>query len=322
MSLRRMLLISLVIILAFLLIGPFLIPILPLTDTLPAEQLADPDSRFIEVDGLQVHYKTAGTGEPALILLHGFAASLFSWREIMAPLAELGTVIAYDRPAFGLTERPLKWQGLNPYSSEFQPHLLIGLMDALHVEKAVLIGNSAGGGIAMQAALLYPERVSALVLVDPAVYEVGRLSIGLLLKNHLGVLLVKNRLRVLLARNINTWGIIMLRTAWHDPTKITPNIMAGYTKPLQTENWDGALWELFHAAQKSDLASHLGELTLPILVITGDDDRFVLTEHSIRLAREIPHAELTIIPNCGHVPHEECPETFLKTTVDFLKGLQ
>jgi pimeloyl-ACP methyl ester carboxylesterase len=177
-----MLLISLVIILAFLLIGPFLIPTLPLTNTLPAEQLADPDSRFIEVDSLQVHYKTAGTGEPALILLHGFGASLFSWREIMAPLAELGTVIAYDRPAFGLTERPLKWQGLNPYSSEFQPHLLIGLMDAMHVEKAIMIGNSAGGSIAMQAALLYPERVSALVLVDPAVYEVGRISIGLLLK--------------------------------------------------------------------------------------------------------------------------------------------
>jgi len=114
---------------------------------------------------------------------------------------------------------------------------------------------------------------------------------------------------------------MVLRTAWHDPTKITPNIMAGYTKPLQTENWDGALWEFFHTAQKSDLASHLSELTPPILVITGDDDRIVLTEHSIRLAREISHAKLTIIPNCGHLPHEECPETFIKTTVDFLKGL-
>jgi len=318
MSLRRLLLISLVIILAFLLIGPFLIPILPLTDTLPAEQLADPDSQFIEVNGLRVHYKTAGTGEPALILLHGFGASLFSWREVMAPLAELGTVIAYDRPAFGLTERPLKWQGLNPYSSKFQPHLLIGLMDAMHVEKAILIGNSDGGSIAMQAALLYPQRVSALILVDPAVYEGSSNAITHLLyqtpqMNHLGVLL---------ARNIKTWGMDMLSIAWHDPTKITPNIMAGYTKPLQTENWDRALWELFRASQKSDLASHLGELTLPILVITGDDDRIVPTEHSIRLAREIPHAELTIIPNCGHVPHEECPETFIKTTVDFLKGLQ
>ena len=318
MSLRRMLLISLVIILAFLLIGPFLIPILPLTDTLPAEQLADPDSQFIEVNGLRVHYKTARTGEPALILLHGFGASLFSWREVMAPLAELGTVIAYDRPAFGLTERPLKWQGLNPYSSKFQPHLLIDLMDAMHVEKAILIGNSAGGSIAMQAALLYPQRVSALILVDPAVYEGSLNTITHLLyqtpqMNHLGVLL---------ARNIKTWGMDMLSTAWHDPTKITPNIMAGYTKPFQTENRDHALWELFRASQKSDLASHLGGLTLPILIITGDDDRIVSTEHRIRLARAIPHAELSIIPNCGHVPHEECPEVFLKTTVDFLKGLQ
>jgi len=318
MSLRRMLLISLVIILAFLLIGPFLIPILPLTDTLPAEQLADPDSQFIEVNGLRVHYKTAGTGEPALILLRGFGASLFSWREVMAPLAELDTVIAYDRPAFGLTERPLKWQGLNPYSSEFQPHLLIGLMDALHVEKAILIGNSAGGSIAMQAALLYPQRVSALILVDPAVYEGGLNAITHLLYQTSQM----NRLGVLLARNIKTWGMDMLSTAWHDPTKITPNIMDGYTKPLQTENWDRALWELFRSSQKSDLASHLDGLTLPILVITGDDDRIVPTEHSIRLAREIPHAELTIIPNSGHVPHEECPQVFLKATVDFLKGLQ
>lgn len=318
MPLRRILLISIVIILAVLLVGPFLIPVPPLTDTLPAEQLADPESRFIEIEGLRVHYKTAGVGEPTLILLHGFGSSLFSWREVMAPLAGLGTVIAYDRPAFGLTERPLKWQGLNPYSSEYQPQLLIGLMDALHVEEAILIGNSAGGSIAMQTALLYPQRVIALVLVDVAIYEGGSNPITHLLyqtpqMSHLGILL---------ARNIKTWGMDMLQTAWHNPTKITPDVMAGYTKPLKAKNWDRALWELFRAGQPGDLANHLNELTLPILIITGDDDRIVPTEHSIRLAREIPHAELSIIPNCGHVPHEECPQAFLKTTVDFLKGLQ
>lgn len=318
MPLRRIFLVLIVTTLAILLFGPFLIPVPPLADTLPAEQLSDPDSQFIEIEGLQVHYKIAGSGEPALILLHGFGASLFSWREVIAPLAELGIVIAYDRPAFGLTERPLKWQGLNPYSSEFQPQLLIGLMDALHVEKAILIGNSAGGSIAMQTALLYPQRVTALILVDPAVYEGGSNALTHLLyqtpqMNHLGVLL---------ARNIKTWGMDMLRTAWHDPNQITPDIMAGYTKSLQAENWDRALWELFRASQKSDLANNLGGLTLPILVITGDDDRIVPTEHSIRLAREIPNAKLTIIPNCGHVPHEECPQAFLKATVDFLMGLQ
>jgi pimeloyl-ACP methyl ester carboxylesterase len=318
MSLRRILLISIVIILAVLLVGPFLIPVPPLTDTLPAEQLADSDSRFIEIEGLRVHYKTAGVGEPTLILLHGFGSSLFSWREVMAPLTGLGTVFAYDRPAFGLTERPLKWQGLNPYSSVYQPQLLIRMMDALHVEKAILIGNSAGGSIAMQTALLYPQRVIALVLVDAAVYEGGSNPITHLLyqtpqTSHLGILL---------ARNIKTWGMDMLQTAWHDPTKITPDVMAGYTKPLQAKNWDRALWEIFRAGQPGDLANHLNGSTLPLLIITGDDDHIVPTEHSILLAREIPNAELSIIPNCGHVPHEECPQAFLKTTVDFLKGLQ
>ena len=69
--------------------------------------MADPDSRFIELNGLNVHYKQAGSGEPLIVLLHGFSASTFSWREVMQPLAAFGTVVAYDRPGFGLTERPL-----------------------------------------------------------------------------------------------------------------------------------------------------------------------------------------------------------------------
>ena len=91
----------------------------------------------------------------------------------MEPFSQLGTVIAFDRPAFGLTERPLEWEGQNPYSPEAQVELVIGLLDHFGVDQAILVGNSAGGTIAMQAALTYPERVSALVLVDPAVYNGG-----------------------------------------------------------------------------------------------------------------------------------------------------
>ena len=105
--------------LCVLLIGPFLIPVPPLEGTVPPQELADPDGRFIAVDGLQVHYKIAGQGEPTLILLHGFAASTFSWREVMEPLATNATVVAFDRPAFGLTERPLpgEWSGENPHTA-------------------------------------------------------------------------------------------------------------------------------------------------------------------------------------------------------------
>jgi pimeloyl-ACP methyl ester carboxylesterase len=132
------------------LVGPFLVPVRPLKGTVPPEQLADADSRFIDVNGVKMHYKTLGSGEPALILLHGFAASTFNWRAVMAPLAELGTVVAYDRPSSGLTERPLPgdWTGESPYSPDAQVAQLVGLMDALGISQAVLIGNSAGGTVA------------------------------------------------------------------------------------------------------------------------------------------------------------------------------
>ncbi|MCX7681828.1 MAG: alpha/beta fold hydrolase, partial [Anaerolineae bacterium] len=159
--------------LLLLLVGPFLVPVPPLEGTVPPEQLADPDSRFIEVDDLTVHYKTAGAGRPAFLLLHGFAASTFSWREVIGPMAEWGTVVAFDRPGFGLTERPLRWEGPTPYSHEAQAQLTVRLMDALAIEQAVLVGNSAGGAIALLTALTYPERVEALVLVSPAVYVNG-----------------------------------------------------------------------------------------------------------------------------------------------------
>ena len=153
--------IILTVLVLIVLIGPFLIPVPPLENTVPVEQLVDADSKFVEVNGVNVHYKTWGEGAPTFVLLHGFGASVFSWHEVVEPLAQYGTVIAYDRPAFGLTERPLEWEGESPYGPQAQVDIVIGLMDALKVEKATLVGNSAGGTVSMQVALQYPERVDA-----------------------------------------------------------------------------------------------------------------------------------------------------------------
>ena len=123
-------------ILVFILfIGPFLVPVPPLEDVVPPQELADPDSHFIDVDGTAVHYKQYGVGQPVMILLHGFGASVFSWREVGEPLAAYGTVLAYDRPAFGLTERPLPdiRRRENAYDLPSQVDLLFGFMDALGV---------------------------------------------------------------------------------------------------------------------------------------------------------------------------------------------
>lgn len=314
---QKLLLGILVLLLLALLVGPFLIPVPPLTDTVSERELADPDSQFIPVGELTVHYKEMGVGEPVFILLHGFGASAFSWREVMEPFSELGRVIAYDRPAFGLTSRsmPGEWQGENPYSPESQAAIVIGLMDALGVEKAWLVGNSAGGTVSVYTALTYPERVSGLALVDAAIYTGGgspdwaRPFLATPQLRHLGPLL---------ARQIATGGDDFIRSAFHDPSLVTPEILAGYRKPLRAHNWDRALWELTAASRPLGLADRLTELTLPVLVITGDDDRIVPTEQSIRLGGDIPGAALVIIQNAGHLPHEEKPAEFMQAVRAFL----
>lgn len=170
---RCLLLIILVVLLLVALVGPFLIPVPSLANTVPPEQLADHNSQFININGLTVHVKTMGQGEPVFVLLHGFGASLFSWHAVMEPLSQYGRVIAYDRPAFGLTERPMTWVGENPYRPQASVDLLLGLLDHFNVQRAILVGNSAGGTVSMQFTLQHPDRVQALILVDPAVYEGG-----------------------------------------------------------------------------------------------------------------------------------------------------
>ena len=312
---------SVAVLMVLLLLGPFLVPVPPLEGTVAPEVLADPDSRFIEVDGLRVHYKQMGEGRPALLLLHGFGASAFSWREVMVPLAEAGTVIAFDRPAFGLTERPMRdsadWPGYNPYSYEAQPRLVVGLMDALGVESAILVGNSAGGTVAALTALAHPERVDALILVDAAIYTGGGTPAFVLPLLRTPQM---DRLGPLIARRIRDWGLDFGRSAWYDPDRIPEDFWEGYQRPLNAHDWDRALWELTRASRRPDLPERLAELTLPTLVITGDDDRIVPTEQSIRLAGDLPNATLVLLEACGHVPQEECPGPWLDAVRVFLSG--
>ena len=307
--------------LVLLLAGPFLVPVPALADTRPARSLADPDSQFIEINGVTVHYKQMGSGEPVFILLHGFGASTFSWREVMEPLSAYGKVIAYDRPAFGLTERILAWEGENPYTLENNLLLLLGLMDALAVDEAILVGNSAGGTVTTAFTLVYPERVQALIEVDAAIYQTMPDSalLNWLLQtpqvDHIGPLIAR--------RLAGSQGEDFIKSAWHDPGKLEANseIIAGYRRPLMVENWERALWEHTKATQAPGLAGQLGQIHVPTLVITGDDDRIVPPENSLRLAEDIPGATLAVIKNCGHLPQEECPNDFMEAVDLFLQAM-
>lgn len=288
-------------------------------DTVPARELAFPDSHFAQVMGVEVHYQEAGQGEPAFLLLHGLGASTFSWRDVLPMLEEYGRVVAFDRPGFGLSERPLAGEydpQRNPYSPEFQADLTVALMDELGIERAVLVGHSAGGGVALAAALAHPERVTGLVLVDAAIYREGGAPAWLLplLGTTLGRRMGQRLLRGLVAK----LGERIAARAWHDPSKLTPELRAAYERPFQVEGWDRALWHVVVATKPQGLAERLGELAVPTLVVTGDHDRVIRPADSRRLARELPGARLVVIEAAGHVPHEEQPGAVLAAVRGFL----
>jgi|TARA_Y100000814_G_scaffold270541_1_gene226696 pimeloyl-ACP methyl ester carboxylesterase len=319
--------ISLAIILALTLtvvIGPFLIPAPDLEGTVPAAQLADEESQFIELAGLTVHYKTSsrqsvGQG-PIFLFLHGFASTLYSWHEVMDALGQTGWSISLDRPAFGLTERPKggTWKNSNVYSPRGQVELSVHLLDALGVDSAVIVGHSSGGALATKFALDYPDRIDGLILVGPAIIREGGAPLWtrpLLFTPQL------NRVGPLLMRQLSgTAGSTFVQSAWSNPSLIDDDTIEAYQKGIKVNNWDRALWEFTRTNQRLNLFDNLDEIKIPTLVIAGSDDKIVSIEDSEQVAQAIPGSTFEILIGCGHIPQEECPNSFIKVVQEWLTG--
>ncbi len=287
------------------------------TFTALQNQLADPDSLFLDCNGFRVHYKRAGTGPTLILLLHGSFLSLRSWRRVMGPLSEQATVVAFDRPVFGLTSRPLpKKGGASLYSAEAQSDLVAALIEKLGFEHAILIGNSTGGTIALLTALRYPEKVQGLVLVGAMVYS------GYATSEVPGPMLaVMKALRPVFSRlmrfMISRLYDKALRKFWYRQERFSDAELAAYKADFMVGPWDQAFFELFLTTRHLGLETRLPALKTPALVVTGQYDRAVKMEESQRLAAQLPSAELAVIPDCGHLPQEEVPDDFISQSRHF-----
>ena len=311
--------------LAVPLIGPFLIPIPTLPGVTNVEALAGPESLFVSVDEVRLHVETwpigltpeaaragaAADGAVGVVMLHGFGSQTRTWRQLGEALASddvgVALALAFDRPGFGLTERPAaaSWgRDRNPYGPEAQVAYTLGLLDAYGLERALLVGHSAGGALALQVALAAPERVVGLALVSPAVYQGGGAPAWtrpLLSTPQL------NRLGPLFMRQLaGEPGDNFLRAAYFDPSALDPADEAAYRRALRVEGWDRALWELVKASREPALVPFLPQITQPTLVLSGAADTIVPAEQSELLARALPRATYHGIAACGHVAHEEC----------------
>ena len=265
-------------------------------------------TKFVTVDSSRLRVLDVGRG-PAVVLVHGLAASMYSWRYAIDPLATAGyRVIAYDNRGFGFSDKPA-----SGYSNAAYVHLLFGLLDSLGVSDAVLVGHSMGGAIVADAALARPERVRGLVLVDaaglgvglPFMLRVAKWPIVGPLFDHL--------------RGRDATGRI-LRAIYGDASRVTDQDIDQYYAPIALPDFGRGLRGILHEFSFEDLKDRLGSIMTPTLVMWGTRDRLIPQQIGERMAAELPHSSLARFQAAGHALPEESPEEFNRVLIGYLKS--
>jgi pimeloyl-ACP methyl ester carboxylesterase len=286
-------------------------------------EAAGSSAQFTRVGQLNVHVaevKYSGKSVtanqvPVIFLLHGFGASTFSWRDVMTSLSSVGDVVAYDRPAFGFTDRPISWNGENPYGFAGNIELLKGLINSYAKDREVIVaGHSAGGLLAAEFARLNSDLVDRLILVAPAVFNSG----GASWLSSLRVLPQIDALGPVLVQGIASSGNALLEESYYDKKQLTKAVVAGYNAPLKINGWERAFWEFTNAPRDNQFLENVSSLKMPTLLVTGEYDTVVPTEDTVKLSKLISNNNLVIIPKTAHLPQEENPALFSQEVLSWL----
>jgi pimeloyl-ACP methyl ester carboxylesterase len=271
-------------------------------------------SRFVDIDGVRLHYQEAGdVTAPPVLLIHGFASSTLVWSKVFLRLAEAGfRVIAIDMLGYGYSGKPRNGE----YTIGGQARLIIDLLDRLRIKRATIVGSSYGGAVASTCALDYPARVKKLVLVGavsnnrPLAYKLMKLFGTPLVGDVVSPLLIGSRrlLRMRMKRvyDRHSWVLDERRVdARHQPLRASRTQRAIVRT---VRGWD---------AERISRDAHL--IKQPTMLLWGENDIEIPLEDGERLHNEIAGSRLIVFLNCGHLPHEEYPEEFTEIVSGFCK---
>ena len=276
-----------------------------------APRWAQPPSRFLLVQGMQVHLRDEGPRDDPtpIVLLHGTADSLHTWDGWSAVLRTQRRVIRFDLPGFGLT-------GPDPradYSIDAYVRFVLAVLDQLGVQTCVLAGNSLGGQIAWETAVAQPQRVHALVLVDAAGYAAQPQAVPLAFQ------LARSSIASVLLERVLPRGLILasLRNVVGDPTIVTAELVDRYyDMAIRAGNRRALVQRL--ALAFVDQSERIHRLRLPTLVLWGGRDRLIPVQSGQRFAHDIPGARLVVWPALGHLPQLEDPARTVAEVERFL----
>jgi pimeloyl-ACP methyl ester carboxylesterase len=299
-------------------------PDIPVERLIPA--YADSSSRFIGIDGMQVHVREEGSG-PAVLLIHGTFSSLHTWDAWTDALTDSYRVIRLDLPGFGLT-------GPNPagdYSIRATLHVIDSIRVVLGIRRWSLAGNSLGGRIALDYARYYPDRTDALILVDAAAGEprdtirstaaAGSSERPWILRA-LGNPVLRNAMSLLTPRFLFKSA---LSGAYGDPGRMREADITRYYELMRREGNRSAF--INRASGLRTPREHLfalpepialAELPMPVLIQWGAKDTWIPQRVGERLHAAIPGSELIVYPDAGHAPMEEIPAASVADARTFL----
>jgi 4,5:9,10-diseco-3-hydroxy-5,9,17-trioxoandrosta-1(10),2-diene-4-oate hydrolase len=277
------------------------------------------EAHNVEIDELSIRYLAAGEGPP-LVLLHGAGDNSLDWRWVMPTLAATHHVYALDLPGSPDSARPAV-----DYSPAFFERFVAAFVDSLGIGPATYVGNSLGGLIALRLALSEPDRVRALVLVDGA--GLGRAvnpaftSVNVPLLGEAAIPFW----RTSVGAYQRAWGRTALLFA-HPPTSVPREWLAEQCRLARAPGYLEAHLAVLRAlvgpfGQREVLVDRLPSLRIPTLVVWGERDRVFPGSHAKEAAVRLREGSLALIPDCGHMPHVECPDRFLATLKGFLVGL-
>ncbi|HEX4901152.1 MAG TPA: alpha/beta hydrolase [Pyrinomonadaceae bacterium] len=269
-------------------------------------------SRFIDVNGLRVHYQEAGDpAAPPLFLIHGFLSSTFVWSRVFLGLAAAGfRVIAPDLIGYGYSAKPRNFD----YSIESQAKMLAGLLERLGSNGATLVGSSYGGAVAATVALDQPELVRKLVLVgavsnnEPKRFMMMRLVRTPVVGDIVSPLLAGSR-RLLRARMKRVYDRHQASLdEFRVDVRFLPLRAAGTHRAIirTVRNWD---------AERIQREARL--IKQPTLLIWGDNDPDVPLRDGEELQQQIESSRLLVFRDCGHHPQEEYPTSFTEAVLEF-----
>ncbi|WP_296378000.1 alpha/beta hydrolase [Winogradskyella sp.] len=275
------------------------------------ETYANEFSQFIEIDGMQVHFRDEGKGFP-IVLVHGTAASLHTWDKWAQSLKNNYRVIRLDLPAFGLTGP----NSSGDYSIDTYAKFLDDFLIKLNVQKFYLAGNSLGGNIAWNYAAEYPEKVDKLILVDasglptnkpqPWIFKMAKTPV-------LNTLFLGLTPKTIIRKN--------LEQVYEDDTKIDDNLVTRYHDMALREGNRQAFIDRAKTDFKlgdSKQIDILKGIKTETLIIWGENDLWIPLDNGKRMNSLMKNSKLNIIKNSGHVPMEENPEESLNLLKAFL----